>query len=137
MTIEEIKAVLYEAAKLRMPRFSKDDNWTSRGKIEALEDYLMATARWRGFLEEARLHAEYGVKELRSEWDHLTGWEALRRNGERTQASVEDAKRQMRPELYDSIKSGEWLVKRLSEQIRRLEHDDDVASRVYTLITGT
>lgn len=137
MTVDEIKHVLYESAKLKMPRFTGGDTWTSRAKIEALEDYLLATARWRGFLEEARLHAEYGLKELRSEWDHLSGWEVFRRNGERTQASVEDAKRQLQPGLYDSIKSGEWLVKRLSEQIRRLEHDDDVASRVYTLITGS
>lgn len=137
MKVKEIERTLYSAAKLRMPKFDKDDRWTSRAKIEALEEYLLSTARWRSFLEEARLHAEHGVRQLRREWDHLQGWEAFRRNGERTQASIEDAKREMKPDLYDSIKSGEWLVKRLSEQIRRLEHDDDVASRVYTLITGT
>lgn len=137
MNLEQIKETLYSAAKLRMPKFSKDDNWTSRAKIEALEEYLLLTARWRSFLEEARLHAEHGVRELRREWDHMQGWEVFRRNGERTQASIEDAKRETKPDLYDSIQSGEWIVKRLSEQIRRLEHDDDVASRVYTLITGS
>ena len=139
MTLEEIHRTLYEAAKLKMPTFrtrNGDGPIPPRTKIAALEDYLLQTARWRGHLEQGRLQAQDAVRELQRKWDHMAGWEDYRRKGEKSVASVEDAKRQKDPGLYDSIKSGEFLVKRLSDQIRRLEHDDDVASRVYTLITG-
>lgn len=137
MTTDEIENVLTEAAKLKMPRFGYRDNKTSpREKIERLEEYLLDTARWRGHLEQARLHAKDAVRELERKWDHLAGWEPNRRQGEKSVQSIEDAKKLTNPDLFDSIKTGRELVKKLGDQIRRLEHDDEVASRAYTLIVG-
>ena len=143
MTDDEARNVLYEAAKLRMPRFlGRRDEFqnaiqvTPREKIAELEDFLLATARWRSFLEEARLYMKQAHRDLQRKWDHMTGWEPHRRKGEKSVASVEDAKRAKDPDLYDSIQTADALVRDLSDQIRRLEHDDEVASRAYTLVTG-
>src|SRR5687768_8994661 len=146
MTKEDIENILHQAATLRMPRFRGEAardretgdirTFNGRQKIEELEDFLLGTARWRSFLEEARLHAFAEAKDLRRRWKHMSGWEDKRREGEKTVASVEDAKRATDPQLHDDIEEWEWLIKRLSEQIRRLEHDDEVASRAYTFITG-
>ena len=144
MTPEEAKECLHEAAELRMPRFvgRLGDNGqpmrvSPTEKISELEDFLLATARYRSFLEEARLYMKQATRDLQRQWDHLSGWEEHRREGEKSVASIEDAKRLLNPDLYDSIQSGEALVKDLSDQIRRLEHDDEVASRAYTFITGS
>lgn len=143
MTPEDAREILHEAARLRMPRFigREGENGekvrvSPQEKIGELEDFLLATARWRSFLEEARLYMKQATRDLQRQWDHLSGWEQNRREGERSVASVEDAKRITSPDLYDSIRSGEALVKDLSDQIRRLEHDDEVASRAYTFIVG-
>lgn len=144
MTPDEARESLREAATLRMPRFLGrlgENNEPLRvspsEKIAELEDFLLATARYRSFLEEARLYMKQATRDLQRKWDHLTGWEEHRREGEKSVASIEDAKRIKDPDLYDSIQSGEALVKDLSDQIRRLEHDDEVASRAYTFITGS
>lgn len=141
MTLEDHEEVLAEAAKLKMPTFRYGNNGDEpahapREKVEALENHLLQTARWRGHLEQSRLQVSLAVRGLKRKWDHMTGWEPHRREGEKSVASVEDAKRVKDPDLYDSIQSGEALVKDLSAQIRRLEHDDEVASRAYTFITG-
>jgi hypothetical protein len=138
MTLETIRQTLYESAKLKMPTFvyNGDGSTPPRAKIEALEDYILKTARWRGHLEQARLYAQDATRKLQRDWAHMQGWEAHRREGERSVASVEDAKRVKDPALYDSIQEGEALVKDLSAAIRRLEHDDEVASRAYTFVVG-
>lgn len=131
-----------DAARLRMPRFIGRERLGQRvnvgpsEKIAELEDFLLATARWRSFLEEARLYMKQATRDLQTKWAHMQGWEGNRRSGERSVASVEDAKRATDPDLYDSIEAGKALVEDLSSQIRRLEHDDEVASRAYTFITG-
>ena len=144
MTPDEVREVLYDAAKLRMPRFigKLGDNGEAirvgpSEKIAELEDFLLATARFRSLLEEGRLYIRQATRDLQRKWDHLAGWEEHRREGEKSVASIEDAKRITDPDLYDSIQTGEALVRDLSDQIRRLEHDDEVASRAYTLITGS
>lgn len=144
MTPEEAREALYDAAKLRMPRFlgrlgenGEPMRVGPSEKIAELEDFLLATASWRSVLEEARLYMRQATRDLQRKWDHLIGWEENRREGEKSVASIEDAKRITDPDLYDSIQAGEALVRDLSDQIRRLEHDDEVASRAYTLITGS
>lgn len=129
-----------------MPKFKIDPNdpmgSTRPGeKIEQLESYLLEVAFARGRAEEARLYAYAAVRQLREEWDHLEGWEgdfgSPEKAAKATQPQIKEAKRQVRPDLYDSIEKGQYLVKRLTEQIKRLEKDEDVASRAYTLISGT
>jgi hypothetical protein len=139
MTLEEIRRALHAGAALRMPRFGPDT--TSRERVDALEEYLNLTAVTRGDLDEARLYAHGVVLELGREWEAIEGWEAHlgRSRSSATQADIAAAKAEIRPELHDALTEARWLVARLTEQIDRLSHmgDDQVASRIYTLITGT
>lgn len=144
MDIAEIEQTLHDVAKLRMPRFKVDPNdpmgSTRPGdKIEQLETYLLDVAYARGSLEEARLYAYGGVQRLTVTWDRMTGWEEDFSSPEKaaraTQPQIAEAKRQLDPELYESIEKGKFLVKRLTDQIKRLEKDEEVASRAYTLIS--
>jgi hypothetical protein len=123
---------LAAAAKLRVPRVERELG--VRARVEALEDYLLESAWHQGELAEARLELYGQLRELEEKWDHLDGWQALKRT--KTEAAVDDAKRQLRPELYDGIKKARWLIRRLSEEIERLERDATKCSRAYTLATG-
>lgn len=146
MELVDIEQTVFDVAKLRMPKFKIDPNdpmaSTRPGeKVEQLESYLLNVAFARGRAEEARLYAYGAVRRLQQEWDHLDGWEevfgAPEKAAKATQPQIKEAKRQIRPDLYDGIEHGTYLVKRLTEQIKRLEKDEDVASRAYTLISGT
>lgn len=118
---------------LRMPVF--ENGAMPRVKIDELESYLLLTAFQQGELAAERLEALVTLRELERQWDHLTGWEGLKRT--RTEAAVDDAKRQMSPLLYDQKRDLEWTIKRLSEEIDRLERDATKVSRAYTFITGS
>lgn len=138
MTPEEAKTTVVEAAKLRMPRFTGDES-TGR-KIQDLESYLLDTAFHRGDLEEARMFMRELQHTFVTEWEKLEGWEGLLPGGKRlkdaTQVDVTTAKRNVRPDLWENISDVKHVIKLLSDAIRRLEHDDDVASRAYTFIVG-
>lgn len=138
MTLQEIRACLHAAAKVRMPRFTED--MTSRERVDALEDYLNLTAITRAELEEARLYAQAALRELSVQWDAIEGWEIhiRRRRSEMTRADVAAAKAECRPDLHAGLTEAKWLVDRLSEQIHRISGmgDDQVASRLYTVITA-
>jgi hypothetical protein len=139
VTAEEIEAALTSAAAVRMPLFTPDMG--PRQKVELLEDYLNLTAVTRAELEEARLWAHMALRELGEEWDRIQGWgmHLSSGNGRHTKDDVIAAKREIRPELHDALKEAKWLVERISEQIERLGArmgDDQVASRIYTLIAG-
>jgi hypothetical protein len=139
VTPYEIRALLHEAAKVRMPRFS--DEHTSRERVELLEDYLNLTAVTRGELEEARLYAQGALRDLSVEWEAIVGWEIhlKRRRADVTKHDVTVAKAEIRPDLHAGMLEARWLVDRLSEQIHRISGmgDDQVASRLYTVITGS
>lgn len=138
MTLEEIREVLERAATVQMPRFTPDMG--PREKVELLEDYLNLTAVTRSELEQARLWAHMALKELGDQWDRIQGWGMhLPSAGRHTKDDVIAAKREIRPDLHDGLKEAKWLVERLSEQVERLGSrmgDDQVASRIYTLIAG-
>jgi hypothetical protein len=130
MTVEEIELVLYTAADVKMPRFTEE--LTARERVDILEDYLNLTAVTRCDLERARLYGHASLKLIADQWEQVPcpPKKTLR---ERTEARAE-----MAPELYASLKHAQWLIARLNEQIDRLSHmgDDQVASRLYTLIVG-
>jgi hypothetical protein len=138
VTLAEIRALLHTSARVRMPRFT--EQMTSRERVEALEDYLNLTAVTRGELEEARLYAQGALHDLSAEWDTIVGWEMHLRHHRANVAlhEINAAKREVRPDLHAGITEAKWLVARLSEQINRLAKlgDDEVASRLYTLIVG-
>lgn len=134
MTLEEIREALGRSARLRMTRF--DERMSAQDRVDALEDHLNATAVARAELEEARMYAAGVAHKLGDEWDRIQGWETHLRRSQPTQEDVRRAKREIRPDLHDAIREARFLVARLSEQIHRLEQDDTVASRLYTIITG-
>lgn len=110
----------------------------SRQKIEELESYLLLTAEARQLAESARLAVHRFLFDARIEADGMQGWEMHLgvAASKATAPQIEAAKKKANPRLVADIAEADFLVKRLTEQIKRLEHDDEVASRVYTLITG-
>lgn len=135
MTVEEVRRVLFDAAKVHMPAvFAIDEGQLA--KVAKLEEYLNLTACIRGELEEARLHTHEALSRLMAEWDDIEGWE-MQLGARRTQDDIRRAKKLIRPELHDGIRTAKHLVARLSEQIRRLENDDAATSRLYTMVTGS
>lgn len=127
--MREVPDCLSISVTLRIPVVDPEATFAAR--ISELESYLLLAAFTQGDLAAARLQAHVDLRRAQHEWDHLQGWEALRGRA-RTNASVEDAKRQLRPGLYDEIEDAKWVVKRLSEEYDRLQSDADRCSRVLT-----
>lgn len=138
MDVAAIRTTLFTAAKLRIPRFEEHESQGAR--IDKLESYLLSSAVVGGDLEEARLFCQQALHDLTKQWDHLQGWEIhLPASAKtRTGPAIREAKRIFNPDLYDSIVEAQWLIARLSEQIHRLRKmgDDQVASRIYTMMGG-
>jgi hypothetical protein len=135
MDIAQCKELLHQHATLRMPRFGKDDSTTT--KVGALEDYLGEVAAARGDLEEARLWTDHVRHTIEDEWGRVEGWQQhVAQPNKATGPQIAEAKRKIKPDLYDAIRESKWVASKLSDQIRRLEKDEEVASRRYTLIVG-
>lgn len=128
-----ISEALRISSTLRCPVFEKGT--AASTKIDELESYLLLTAFHQGELSAERLELREELDGLRHTWDHLQGWEVHRRG--KTDASIDTAKRIVRPELYDEIKDRENRIARLGEEIERLERDSVKVSRAYTFITGS
>lgn len=132
-TLDECRDVLERIAKVKIPGIK---GMPGNEKIEQLEFYLLQTAELRQEALYAKLLVQQAVDVLEDQWISMEGWEIYLPNSKRTVTDVREAKRQMQPDLYSSIQSGKRLVDRLSEQVRRLEKDDQVCSRTYTFLTG-
>jgi len=132
-------AAIKMPTEIRMGRGNGDGErqpLSPREKIEQLESYLLLTAEARQLAHSAQLAAYDALFDCRVEMEQ--GWENYL-SGSRAKATgpqIEEAKRKAHPETFAKGQRLDWLVKRLGEQIRRLEQDDAAASRVYTLITG-
>jgi hypothetical protein len=146
MTPQEAVQLVFEAAKLRMPTFRYDPHGSEpahspQQKIIALEDYLLQSAAVRGQLEEARVYMNELQHTFVVEWEKLAGWEVNLPGGKKlkdaTQADIATAKRNARPDLWENLSDVKNALAQLGNQVRRLEHDDDVASRAYTFIVGS
>lgn len=141
MTLNDIRTLLFTSAKLRIPRFEERDNTGMR--IGKLEDYLLTSAETSGDLDEARLFCFQTLHDCELRWRNLGGWEIHlphRKNGTpHSQAQIVEAKRLYDPTLYEEIVEMKFLIARLTEQINRLHKmaDDQVASRIYTLMAGS
>lgn len=117
---------------LKMPVWAKDTS--PREKIGNLEDHVVITAHYQGLLSSERLDCHVELHALQGEWAHLAGWEPLRKG--KTDSSIEEAKRELRPDLWDRISDCKWKIARLSEEIQRLDGEFTKASRVYTFLSG-
>lgn len=121
------------AVALRFPVFDREQT-SARERLEMVEDHVLACGYWHGELLEERLELRAESRQREHEWDHLEGWETYRRN--KTEAAVDDAKRQLRPDLYDALQADKATLKDLGEQIDRLDREHDKVSRLYSIMTG-
>jgi len=129
----ELPECLKVATGLRVPVFARET--PPRAKIEALESYLLLGAFTQGELAEERLSLMVDLVPIEDEWSHLAGWEDLKQT--RTEKGVMDAKRRLRPDLFDQLTSLRWMIARLQEEIDRLERESTKISRAYTFMTGS
>lgn len=135
MTLEEIRAALDAALPLRFPNVKQ---MGGAAKVEALEDHMLACAILSGDLVEARHWLRKLEQDLRDQWDNLTGWEvAIKRPRDRvTKVEIEQAKISVAPTLYSAGREAKLLRESVDDQIARLERDERVASRSYTMLSG-
>jgi hypothetical protein len=135
VTYEEVSEVVAEVAAVHLPEFPSD--MPARTKIEGLEDHLLYTARGRGILEEARLALEDQYELIDDKWKKLTGWEMYLNGKPKSNTDIDEAKRQLDPSLFEERRLCIKCLRQVGNQIRRLEKDDAVASRSYTMLTGS
>lgn len=135
--LDECKEILRLVSLVKVPNL-RGEELSAQQKIEQLESYLLLTAEARQEAHLAKLTVQEALDRLQAQWDDIEGWELElpTGNGRRTQTDVVEAKRRTNPDLYSSIQTGKRLVDRLTEQIKRLEKDDGMSSRTYTMLTG-
>ncbi len=134
--IDHCKRLLHLHARLRMPTFTADD--TGSFKVDKIENYMGDLAVARGDLEEARLWADHIRHALDDEWNKIDGWQQhVSKPNSATGPQIIEAKRRIKPDIYDAIREAKWVVAKLTDQIKRLEKDEENASRRYTLLTGS
>jgi hypothetical protein len=132
--LRQIEEDLHTIALLRMPDL---DSMEAHDKIEALEDHLLETARWRQTLEHGRLVLEDSFEQIDEEWLKLEGWEVFLRGKAKSQVDIDEARREANPDLFFSRRRCIKLMKQIKNQVNRLEKDDAVCSRCYTMLTGS
>lgn len=120
------------ASQYRVPVFKRGA--VLQAKKDELEEFMLVSAFHGGELHEERLGLYAELEPLKRRWENLQGWEMHRRN--KTEAGVNDAKRQMEPRLHAQISDLGWKIRRLSEEIDRLERDAGQVSRAYTILTS-
>lgn len=139
-TKPELPACLETALGLRMPVFRREphaDAASPAERVRQMEEYIQVTGYWEGELNEERVRWLVNKVEIQDEWDRIPReeWEQHRRT--KTETAVAQAKRMVRPDLYDQMQDNEWMVRRLTDEIARMGREYDRASRVYTLVTGS
>jgi len=120
------------AGALRVPVFERGT--AVRTKADALEEFILVSAHWCGEMHAERRQLMAEGAAAQDEWDTLQGWEVHRRG--KTEASVERAKADTRPDLWQKLQSTRRRVRSLTEEIARLDRDYEKASRAYTIISA-
>lgn len=137
MDLEQIREALTSALELRSPRFSPEERPAT--KIAALEDYMLLSAHVNGDLVAARHWLRTLIDALAEEWERLQGWEVAVGNKPRarlTTADIQRAKIQIAPSKFEAGREAKRLMASINDQIARLEREERVCSRAYTMISG-
>lgn len=134
METEEIRTIIQRASALRMPGLPEGGK---REWVESLMDYLQQTAVARAELLEAREAVELTLSTLDDRWAKLEGWHAIAGH-KPTQPQIEEAKRQVDEELWTARREAKRVLGVIDAQVKRLGgmSDDEIASRLYTLVSG-
>lgn len=143
--IRALRTILDRVASVKMPTSIRRGDEAggervplhSREKVARLESYLLLTAEARQMAHQSEIAASDALFECDRKM--AEGWESYLKvsAAKATGPQIAEAKRVAFPETYVERQRLEWLVKQFGKQIRRLEQDDEVASRVYTLIAGS
>lgn len=123
-----IPELLQRSVATRIPTFDADTSIEDR--LSTLEGHMLAATALQGEIASERLESQDSLRTLQGRWAHLDGWQALRRS--KTEAAVDDAKRQLDPKLYDGIANARWLIERYGEEFDRLGKEADRCSRLLT-----
>jgi hypothetical protein len=123
-----IPELLQRSVETRIPTFDPDASIEDR--LSALEVHMLAVTALQGEIASTRLQSQDSLRTLQREWAHLDGWQPFRRS--KTEAAVDDAKRQLNPELYDGIANARWLIERYGDEFDRLGKEADRCSRLLT-----
>lgn len=138
MDLERIEAVLDEALELRMP-YKREDDRPPRQKIAELEDHLLRSAHLNGDLVEAQHWLRLLTQTLADQWAALEGWQVALSGvtpAKATKAQVTAAKIQVAPQLHAAGVKAAQLRASVDAQIERLEREERVCSRAYTMMSG-
>lgn len=119
---------------LRVPLWDPDDMPGPYEKLDQLESYQMLCGYWQGELADERITTLKDLEEKEREWAHLQPAIPARR---KTEAAHADAKRELKPELYDEIERLRRHAKRLEEEYERLERDAAKCSRIWGRYAGS
>lgn len=120
------------AAALRVPVFARDCD--PRVKLDALEEFMLVSAHWAGEIHYERLQLRIELAERERSWERMEGWQAFRRG--KTDSSIDQAKAELEPELWERLQSLRWLERQLSCEYDRLDRDATKVSRAYTILQG-
>jgi hypothetical protein len=137
--LEQIEEILLAALKLRSPCFTARSGITVREKIAELEDYLLKGAHVNGELVEVRHWLREVEEDLTDQWDGLVGWEINLGSAKvinATKQQILAAKIAAAPQLYAALRKARRLRESVVDQITRLEREEKVMSRAYTMISG-
>lgn len=138
-TRPELPECLKTSLGLRMPTFYREPHPQAASPLERvrqMEEYMELTAYTEGELTECRVEWLARKVPVQKEWEDIPReqWEVHRRT--KTETAVGQAKRMVRPDLYNEMQDCDWMVRRLSEEIERMDRDATRASRIYTMVTG-
>lgn len=136
MELEAIENALEVALRLRSPHFP--EGTAPRAKIGLLEDYMLKSANVNGELVEARHWLRALIDTLTDQWNAMQGWEEFLRRprAKATKAEINAAKVQASPAAWDAGRKARRLLQSIDDQITRLEREERVVSRAYTMVTG-
>lgn len=135
MDYADIEEGIKAAGLLRLPSFAED--MAAAEKIAALEDHLLDTARWRAAMEGYRIMLEDDYENIDDLWRGVTGFEMYLNGRPKSKEDIDEAKRQVNPDLFSRRRKVIKLMRQVGNQIRRLEKDDAAVSRAYTMMTGS
>jgi hypothetical protein len=133
--LSSIRSTILGAVTTKPPMFVDE---TRQEKVDRLEQYMLNSAVRRAEIEECLFLLTEMNAVLSGEWEDIQGWEHLPvYTAKPTVATMNQAKRAMRSDLYDSISEVKRLKDHCERIIARFEHEEKVViSRAFTMISG-
>lgn len=109
----------------------------AREKVNALEDYMLLSAFAEGALFTEKDRVEDLLQGVEEKWENVRGtsWH-LGQSSRLTEAQLERERREDNEELWRERRDLKTRVRRIQEEIGRMERETKRCSRAYTFLTG-